>query len=262
MISARDGSDLSVRSWCWPTVLCLALIPLSCAPTTDPGWRPLEGTPPRQFVISADPSIRRHPDPDSSYLIIAVTARDSTPHAEWRPSQFRLTTDRGFDSTMLLVPFTCLEPNDSGMPYPFSFGWLACDLVGVQTSRLLSSDDVLYMERTLSGRLVYSRAFTGMPGAVYWFRVPVGVESTAEAVRRASTLDGVTSAFRINQDPECVRSDVVPPPPCPPWTLEAVLPFSYASSPRDSIPVRSGGWVRVSYTDQQGTTWSSEYQVP
>lgn len=223
---------------------------------------PIQGTSPRQFPVSGDLQIQHHPDPDSAILIFSVTTIDSTPHIEWRPTTLRVESDLGYDSTVLAVPFTCLEPNNSGLSFPFNFTWRSCNRIGVETDSVLSESQVADLKAIVTGRLVESHPFQTVPGAFSIFKVPVGREATAEAVRRAQGFAYVRNAFRISMDPECVRSDILPPPPCPPWFLFVRLPYSRQASPGDSIPVRSGGWVRARYIDVGGSQHVVEYSVP
>lgn len=223
---------------------------------------PIQGTSPVQLRIDQDPQITRHPDLDSALLIVSVTGPDSSPHREWRPTAIRVSSDRGYDREFLAVPFACIDPNDSGLPFPFNFTWRSCNHVGVESRILLATHQLQQLENVMSGKLVATFVFRTIPGASYTFEVPPGSLATTEAARRAKLFDFVSTAHRVSRDPLCVRSDIVPPPPCPPWFLLVLVPFSYSSATTDSIPVRSGGWVRATYVDADGTQRMSEYMVP
>jgi hypothetical protein len=82
--------------------------------------------------------------------------------------------------------------------------------VGINTSVILSPDRLQQMEQAVSGQELYMREFKTMPGAYYAFRVPAGLTTTAEAIRRLARFPGVSDAFRENAEPLCFISDIIP----------------------------------------------------
>lgn len=236
---------------------------LACWPTNGgPGSEPIQGTPPRPYVIAGGPTIARHPDPDTALLLFTLVARDSSPHRTWTPSVLHVESEQGYKRDVLLVPVSCLEPTSSSSPFPFNFQWLSCHQIFVETSARLTQAQITQLEDLVTGRLVSTYVLQTVPGAVYNFTVPVGRSATDEAARRARQLAVVRSADRISQEPACVHSDQVPPPPCPSWFLFTLLPYSLVDSHGDTIPTRSGGWIRAYYTDPVGIQHTTEYVTP
>jgi hypothetical protein len=73
-------------------------------------------------------------------------------------------------------------------------------------------------------------------------------------VRRLATAVGVVEAFRIPNDPACVRSDIVPPPRCDPWWLGRRLPYVVdRAASGDTLSVSRSGWVRATYRLPDGS---------
>jgi hypothetical protein len=238
---------------------------VACGSGTGPDDREIiNGEAPRPLMLKAGPEIWLDTLLDSSvYLLFRVTAPDSTFAINWWPTQLIVETDRGYQDTLLLAPVACLLPESSGTSFPFTFTWWACDIVGINTSVILSPDRLQQMEQAVSGQELYMREFKTMPGAYYAFRVPAGLTATAEAVRRLARFPGVSDAFRENAEPVCYISDIVPPPPCDPWWLATIRPFTFSDVARgDSLPVRHGGWVRATYTQSDGTILTTTFQFP
>lgn len=231
-------------------------------PTDVSNLPPIQGTEPLQLRITHGPEIARHPDPDSALLMVSVTGPDSTPHRKWQPTRIRVSSDRGYDRELLAVPFTCIDLNDSGLPFPYNFTWRSCNHIVVEAPAVLSSQQLDQLAAATTGELVNTHILRTISGASYIFQVPVGRAATIEAARRARLFGFVSSADRLSRDPVCVRSDVLPPPPCPPWFLVVVIPFSYSSMSLDSVPVRSGGWVKATYRDTEGMERVVVYSVP
>jgi hypothetical protein len=224
----------------------------------------IHGEMPRPLVLTTGPEIRLDTLLDSSiYLLFRVTAPDSTFATSWWPTQLLVETDRGYQDTLVLTPSSCLLPESSGTSFPFTFTWWTCDIVGINTSEILSSDQLHQMEQAVSGQKLHMREFKTMPGALYDFRVPAGLTATAEAVRRLARFSGVNDAFRENAEPLCFISDIIPPPPCDPWWLQTFRPFTFSDvAGGDSLPVRHGGWVRATYTQSDGTALTTTFQFP
>lgn len=219
---------------------------------------------PRLLMLTAGPEIRLDTLPDSSvYLLFLLTAPDSTFAINWWPTQLLVEADRGYQGTLLLTPSACLLPESAGTGFPFTFTWWTCDIVGINTSVILSPNQLQQMEQAVSGQKLHMREFKTMPGALYDFRVPAGLTATAEAVRRLARFPGVSDAFRENAEPRCYISDIIPPPPCDPWWLYTRLPFTFSEVARgDSLPVTHGGWVRATYTQSDGTVLTMTFQFP
>jgi hypothetical protein len=241
----------------------LLLAAPACRSATDGGDAhiQLRGEPPRQLALATGPEILRHPDPDSAVLLFRVTAPDSTLHRNWWPTALQIETDRGYRADVLLAPYACLLPSDDFPTFPLDFAWWSCDIVGVNTTAVWSKAEIAEAEQAVSGRKVEEYVFQTSPGAYYGFRVPVGLDATAEAVRRLARLPGVREAFRADNEPRCVLSDVIPPPPCDPWYLRARRAFTFADpAGGDSLPVSPGGWVRATYEEPGGATRTATFR--
>ena len=238
----------------WRNAVALALFIGGCnSAVSSDSTGAIQPNPPRQFFLTNDPEIFRHSEPDSLQLIFRVTTPDSTPHLQWLPTRLSVETDQGYRTKLLLMPFACLVLEDERPAYPFNFIWYTCDVIGINTRVLLSYENIRAIETVVTGDFVWSFAFQNMPGGQYWFSVPIGREATAEAVRRVSGFEFVDQAYRSLNEPWCVLSDEVPPPPCPPWYLAVAVAFSSSPASTDSLPVSSDGWVRVAYLQPDGT---------
>jgi len=248
----RRGRTLRVVS----TILCVASCNLS---TEAQPQRPIEGSAPRQLVPVAGPEVLRL-YPDSAFLLFAVTAPDSTFHVNWWPTSLLVETDRGFRETIPLPPHRCLIPTAGGQPFPFGFTWWACDGVGLNSLTVLSAARIDQFASLVNGRLLRAIEFSTRPGGQYRFQVPVGLSATAEAGRRLAAEPEVLEAFRLNNEPLCVISDVVPPPPCEPWWLQTRRFFTFGPAGGDTIPVSPGGWVRVTYMQSDAVSRTAEYR--
>ncbi len=264
----RIGLDTFRQRCRWLVIaVASAFASLGCKGSEPLQFRPIEGTEPRQFDPVGAPEIRHHPDPDSLVLIASVTVADSIPHIQWTATRVRLQSDLGLDTLLTAVPFACLQPEAGSPTFPFNFRWLACNRVGVELDAA-SSARVAVLEQAMTGRLMETHPFQARGGALLVFEVPIGRDATAEAVRRARGFDYVRDAYRISLDPECVRSDVVPRPPCPPWSFVLRIPYAYVgTSPQGQdgglvVPVRPGGWIRLDYRDPDGATHRAQYTVP
>ena len=190
-----------------------------------------------------------------------MTAPDSTFHLNWEPTEILVETDRGYHQTVLLSPHRCLIPErGTGAGFPFNFTWWSCSGAGVNTNVVLTNSRLNAIAALVTGRLSLSRNFVTQPGAHYTFRVPQGFEATGEAVRRLSKLPEVDQAFRLNSEPQCYTSDIVPPPACEPWWLETRLWFSFGVARGDTVPVGSQGWLRATYTQSDGVQRETTYQ--
>ena len=224
---------------------------------------PIIGTPPEQLITTSEPEVFVDTTSDGHvYLLFRVTAPDSTFQLAWRPTNISIETDRGYQASVLLHPSACLEPAENGESFPFDFTWWSCNTVGINTNTVLTSARVAEIEDLVSASAVTTFVFKTMPGAQYLFEVPVGREATAEAVHRLTGLPEVTEAYPVDNDPVCVSSDIVPPPPCDPWWLIALKPFTYGPTPGDSVPVSHAGWVHVVYTQPDGVQRVSTYTFP
>lgn len=221
----------------------------------------IEGNPPRQFLIRGDPLIIRHRNPDSMVYAVKVIARDSTPHLEWTPTTALVETDRGYRKEALLVPYACLQPLDSEIGYPLTTQWLACDAVAINNSTILSHHQVREIEEAVNGKLFLQYNYRTFPGALYFFRVPVGQEQVAEAIRRIDRLPYTDQTEHISHAPECVTSDVLPPPPCDPWFLTKRYHYTTGAASGDTLPVSPNGWIRVTYTLPNGSKRVSQTTI-
>lgn len=226
---------------------------------------PLQGNEPRQLVLSDGPVVRLDYGevfaPDTA-VVFSVTAQDSTPHLEAFPTRLLVETDRNYRSEVLLVPYACLEPTNSGLDFPFNFDWLACDEVGINTNKVLSLAEIGEVERRVEGKLSLQRPFRTMPGGTYIFKTLVGPDAVATALRRIAGLRYVDQAYRPPHTPRCVLSDIVPPPPCPPWLLIRKMKFSHTDAPAGVLPVSVDGWIRITYTQSNGVVKSTQFHFP
>lgn len=243
----------------WP----LLAAALACSDGTDPtDLPPIVGNAPEQLAVTGAPTIARYPHPDTAIYFVTIPTVDSAAHRTWRPTRLALSSDRMPPVDYIAVPFACLLPKSNGSAFPFNFEWRTCNHILVQTTSLLDARQLRDMSDALSGRVAWVRLATSSPGAFYMFQVPVGREAVAEAARRALLFSVVVLADGLSNDPECVRSDAVPPPPCPPWHLVARVPYTYGTAVGDTLPVSSGGWIRAQYIDATGTMHQQEVAVP
>lgn len=153
-----------------------------------------------------------------------------------------------------LKPIHCLLEDGPGTSFPLNFTWWTCDQVGINTITVLSPNRLREVVEVAGGDTVYTFRFQTRPGAQYAFRVGTGRAVTADAVRRLAELPEVEAAFRLNSEPLCVISDILPPPPCPPWHLATSRPYVFDRGARgDTIPIGRHGWVRATYTQPDGS---------
>jgi hypothetical protein len=223
--------------------------------------REITGNTALQQPVAGQLTLLRDANPDSAYVTLTVPVPDSSAHRNWRPASVRVTSSEGYDEILTMTPFACLTPA-SGSRFPFSFHWLSCDRVQVETSRMFSADELASLEEDLSAKLIWLRPFSATSGATYLLRVPIGESSTAEAARRAALHSGVTSAAVPTNDPACVLSDDVPPPACPPWSLRLTMPFAPQSNSRDTISVKPCGWIQATYDDPAHASHVVTWTVP
>jgi hypothetical protein len=194
-------------------------------------------------------------------VVFAVTTIDSTPHRGWWPTRLQVETDRGFTTELLLSPYACLDSITStsgsrspGLGWPLSFDWWSCNQIGINNTTLLTMDQILQVEEVLPGRLMWLLPFKTMPGGQYRFRVGVGRAAIEQAIARAEALPFIDGeVYHPGAEPACVTSDVLPPPPCPPWWMLRYEYFTFSDTPGDSIPVSRGGWIRATYVQADGT---------
>ena len=187
---------------------------------------------------------------------------DSTAHRTWTPTLVSLSSERMAVREYRAVPFACLRPKQSGGAFPFNFSWISCNRIGVRAARPLRSDELSDLLAATTGVLVNIRAATSGPGAFLLIDVPAGESAVAEAAGRARMFSFVVDATEVSDDPLCVRSDVAPPPACPPWHLALWVPFSYGAANGDTVLVSSGGVVELKYTDASGVTSSVSVAMP
>lgn len=241
--------------------MLVAVLGSSCGWFTEPQPSSIQGTPPRQIKLAAGPRMFRVPD--SSIVVIEVTAQDSTLHRDWIPSTVVVATSRGFVGEFVMRPFACLEPTSdaSTTAFPFNFSWLACDRVGLISATVLTDAEIRDIERALSGTRTLTFAFKTKPGAQYEFAVPVGRASTAQAMRVLRDLRPGAEVYQPMQEPRCRTFDSSPPPPCPPWTLLLGRPFSVGSVSPDILPVEAGGWIEARYLEPSGVARITRIRV-
>jgi hypothetical protein len=241
----------------------------ACESPLDPRSHsdPPEGTP-RQLYLSDGPRITVNAEDE--WIAIVVTVPDSTPHRGWWPTLAEVETDRGFRETVQLVPFACLTPNHELARYgfPLNFDWWHCDAVGLNNSSLLTEQQIQEIEELIDGQLVLHYPFSTMPGGSYDFVITqVGRNAVRTAVDLVSALSYLhwdppapfadsPAVFHPHAWPICYLDDRVPPPPCPPWTLRKVMAFSSSDDYGRRLPVSPGGWIRVAYTQPDGTELS------
>lgn len=247
------------------TIICaLILAAAGCQDATGTAPDTYEGLgePPRQLFIVGTPDIVWAPEPvlypghrpDSQFVAVRVTAPDSFFARRWWPTEIVVETDREERRTVLLAPSRCILPDGAGTAFPLTFTWWICDQVGVNTRVLLSPERLRAFAEIAGGDTVLTWPFRTMPGGQYRFGVGVGQRATAEAVRRLSGIVEVVEAFRIRNDPHCVRSDIVPPPPCDPWQLARRLAYVFERQARgDTLSLSRDGWIRVTYRQPDGT---------
>lgn len=233
-----------------------------CSGSFDPGaLDPIQGSPAAQVEIAQAPQLIPSADPESLFVGVTVTAFDSTLHRAWRPSRIFVTSDRGYAGDLLLVPNVCLEPQSTGT-FPYNFSWWTCDAAYVDAKAVLTSSEVESMDRALTASLLRSRPHLSRPGAGYFLRVPPGLPAVEEAVRRAKLFSFVGTASRVSNDPACVLSDELPPPPCPRWMLEGRLSFTFGAPVGSSVPVSHGGWIRFTYVTPSNVQQVSTFSPP
>jgi hypothetical protein len=230
----------------------------------------IEHASPIQVVPVSDPSFAAVPG--STMVFAKLLVADSALHVQWRPSRLIVESSTAYRDTVMMAPYTCLRLDslNPGLPFPANFEWRDCDrvvwltLVPLSDNRLLQIGDLI--SGTVHERSVFANPlpepFLGVR-AKYTFLIPVGQEATAEALRRLAAQAESFGADRGLSTPTCVISDALPPPPCPPWHLQARLRYSFSTTPgRDSIPVQPGGWIRVTYPGADGSMRSATYSIP
>lgn len=197
-----------------------------------------------------------HASPDT-LLAVEVRTVDSAAHVEWSPARVTLEAG-GTPMQLLLEPNVCIVPREAldSLGFPFTFEWLHCSQVAVTTHRVLDHPDIEAAETAVNGTLVRHRAFRARDGGFYAFSVPVGRAQTATAVDRLAAFPFIEQASRMGPSLSCLAVDVVPPPPCPPWSLEAAVTLS------GSHAQRSGDTVRATYLQPDSTVLTALLVVP
>ena len=205
---------------------------------------------------------------DSPELVFVVTAPDSTAQLNWWSTSLLVETDREYREEIVLRPYRCIVPNGQPEPYPLNYDWLACGQIGINNKALLTPEQVAEVERVAGGRLALVQElqygeYAG--GAQYFFETyAVGRPTLTRAIEQVRGLDFVRGeVYHPTAWPTCVLSDMIPPPPCPPWELSWALPMDYGDGEAGGeIPVRAGGWVRATYTEADGTVRTTTFTVP
>lgn len=236
---------------------------VGCEETTGPSPTALPGATPMQVDLVRPPVFYTTQDQLGNPLaVVEVTAGDSTLHTLWRPTRIRVEVIGKGASEQLLVPFACLEeadhPAEFPQEFPLNFEWWECDLVFAHTDHLFSDEELEEVEDQLGGaETTFAEPLQMLPGAFYRFVVPTGRASLAEAIRRLNRHPAVIAAGRSNGDPRCVRSDIIPPPPCPPWTASnAYRPEDFAG-----VSIQTGDSIRLTYTTPDGDSITSAHRV-
>ena len=230
--------------------VAMALLLAGCSSSTEPsGSEPIRASAPRQIAIVGDPVIERTESSNLSIVYLSVTAPDSTLHVRWWPTRLLVETDRGYRQDVLLIPDSCLEPQEIGLRFPFTFEWFQCDGIGLVNKTVLTVETIDQIEQLVSGRLSDQQIFYARPGAVYYFRVPLGREAVAEAMRRLDGLADTEDVFHGTAAPLCVLTG---DRACPPWSLSKRLNYSFGAASRGTLPVSRGGWIRATYTEASG----------
>jgi hypothetical protein len=233
-------------------------------------WPP-EGTP-TQFFLKEDPEIHFVYNPDSPYIPVnkpslrfEVTTHDSIPHVKWLSTSLHVETDQGYSKEIVLVPFACLIPiEDSPEEFPFNVEWWSCNTININNDKILSDEQIQGIEQEIDARLTYKYLFKTMPGGQYIFDLnQAGRPAIQQAITTLEKLSYISGDVdHANQFPRCWLSDAVPPPPCPPWYLFKILPISLDGNNENTIPAQEGGWVRVTYTQPDGTERSTTFTIP
>lgn len=243
--------------------LALAAVFAACRGATDPVKLPaITGNAALQFSLAGEPSIARSADTDSQLLIVTIPVTDSVAHVLWVPTLVSLSSDETPAREYSAVPFACLRPQQTPLGFPYNFSWNSCNAVGVRTDRTPSPQELSQLASAASGVVVWRKDAASGPGMFLVLRVPTGESAVAEAARRASMFSFVIDATEISDDPICVRSDVVPPPECPPWHLALQVPFSHGMAGGDTIIVAPGGVVRLRYLDALGEEHFASAVIP
>lgn len=219
-----------------------------------------------QFYLSENPKInliRASNSPysiDSLALEFYVTARDSTPHLKWLPTEVLVETSRGYEENLVLPPHACLETKDNTDEYPYSYNWLACAKIGINSDVVLTLDQIDIVESKTKGRLNYVREYKQREGAQYYFDISTGRTAIQNAINEIKGLDFIEGEiYHPFESPRCVLSDIAPRPPCPPWWLNKWFEVSFEQNYGDAIPVSEDGWVKVTYTEPNDNKLSTTF---
>jgi hypothetical protein len=217
-----------------------------------------------RVVILDEISIAR---PDSDLVALVLTTVDSTAHRGWWPTRLQVETDLGFSTELVVAPYVCIDSITSGPRsnegWPLNFDWWSCDRVGINNAAPLTTDQFLRAEEALPGRLMWLYPFKTIPGGQYEFRVEVGRAAIEQAIANAKALPFIDGqVYHPRHEPPCVISDIVPPPPCPPWVMLRHEYFTFSNTPGDSIPVSPGGWIRATYIQADGTRRVGVLTIP
>jgi hypothetical protein len=241
---------------------------------------PSEGTP-TQFCIEESPEIDLVHDPESPYIVVQepalrfqVTYKDSTPHLNWLPTSLLVETDQGFSEEIMLIPFACIVPiDDSPEEFPFDVEWWSCNEININNGEVLTEEQIQEIEKVADARLSVEYLFTSMKGGQYIFDLnQIGRSPIQEVIPKIKELPYITpiedksedwkDVGHKNQFPRCWLSDIIPPPPCPPWYFFKRIRISLEGEKENHIPVQEGGWVKASYTLPDGTVKSTTFTIP
>ncbi|MBD3617518.1 MAG: hypothetical protein HUJ22_13205 [Gracilimonas sp.] len=242
---------------------------------------PSEGTP-TQFCIEEKPEIQFVYNPDSPYIVVnepalelQVVARDSTPHLNWLPTTLLVETDQGFSKEITLVPFACIVPiENSPEEFPFNVEWWSCNTININNGKVLTEEQIHKIETVTNAQLSVKYIFKSIEGGQYMFDLyEIGRPAIQQAIQNINQLPFITpiedekeewgeTVGHANQFPRCWLSDIIPPPPCPPWSFFKRIRISLEGEKENHIPVQEGGWVKATYTLPDGTVKSTIFTIP
>jgi hypothetical protein len=207
-------------------------------------------------------------------LVFSVAVPDSAAAVNGWVAEALLETDRGFRERVALAPTSCIAPQDpplgspAGDPFwrfPSNFRWYQCDLVVVQTVVVPdAAREAALVAAVPGGSIRFRYLLTATPGLAvhYTLRILPGGDVVARAREALRGFPEVVTVAPFEAPPACVSSLVVPPPSCPPWTLRGHRYYTFGEPTEGRVPVRHGGWARLTYVLPDGTSRQAEYRFP
>jgi hypothetical protein len=187
-------------------------------------------------------------------VTLTFIARDSSAHVRATPSQLTVQSDSDTES-VLLYPDWCVDSSQ-----PIYAGIYICDQAWLGFGEATDSLEIRRIVAVLNATVLFKVDGFGLT----FRRVKVTFGTVDSVIGRALAFPAVRRAERATVFRWCDVSDILPPPPCPPWKLQGTFPIARsAARPRDGvIELTAGQVLRLRYQQPTGTLLSDTIVAP